>query len=328
MTPKLLIAAALLLAATLLLAPGAYAENDQTVVIGAGLGAFGYARSDDLRRTRPTGGGTLSEFNQESQGQLYVEWYALEEIGFGLRLHRSGGFQGAGFSGEREVIADTLLVTAHWVPLGADAYARMGVLAGLGTTSYDVTIDLDGDVGGATSGTAKPLGAYGGWGGGGVFPWRPAAFLHEGAPATLVVPTRAPAPPAPPVAVTEPATTPPSGVPGVPAWSPRQWVEPTLPPWQRPPHPLAQQFATACTAALPQRARHASRPPPASGIATAPRNPVRRRCSRAALESGDGAAGSRLDPARSRGRAGTSRGCRSRPPAAAASRRRARQARA
>ncbi|HET9944440.1 MAG TPA: zinc-dependent metalloprotease, partial [Actinomycetes bacterium] len=58
----------------------------------------------------------------------------------------------------------------------------------------------------------------------------------------------------------DPATTLPSGVTGVQAWSPRQWVELTLPTWQRLCDPVAQQFATAWTAALPEEARQAAGP--------------------------------------------------------------------
>lgn len=56
------------------------------------------------------------------------------------------------------------------------------------------------------------------------------------------------------------ATTLPSGVSGVQAWSPRQWVEQTLPTWQRLCDPVAQQFANAWTTALPEEARQAAGP--------------------------------------------------------------------
>jgi putative hydrolase len=58
----------------------------------------------------------------------------------------------------------------------------------------------------------------------------------------------------------DPATTLPSGVGSVQAWSPRQWVELTLPTWQRLCDPVAQQFATAWTAAMPDEARQAAGP--------------------------------------------------------------------
>jgi len=56
------------------------------------------------------------------------------------------------------------------------------------------------------------------------------------------------------------ATTLPSGASGVQAWSPRQWVELTLPTWQRLCDPVARQFATAWTAAMPDEARQAAGP--------------------------------------------------------------------
>jgi putative hydrolase len=58
----------------------------------------------------------------------------------------------------------------------------------------------------------------------------------------------------------DPATTLPSGVASVQAWSPRQWVERTLPTWQRLCDPVAQQFATAWTAAMPEEAKQAAGP--------------------------------------------------------------------
>jgi putative hydrolase len=56
------------------------------------------------------------------------------------------------------------------------------------------------------------------------------------------------------------ATPLPSGVSTVRAWSPRQWVELTLPTWQRLCDPVARQFATAWTAAMPDEAREAAGP--------------------------------------------------------------------
>jgi putative hydrolase len=56
------------------------------------------------------------------------------------------------------------------------------------------------------------------------------------------------------------ATTLPSGVSTVQAWSPQQWVERTLPTWQRLCDPVAHQFATAWTSALPAEARQAAGP--------------------------------------------------------------------
>ncbi|HET8642276.1 MAG TPA: zinc-dependent metalloprotease, partial [Pseudonocardiaceae bacterium] len=56
------------------------------------------------------------------------------------------------------------------------------------------------------------------------------------------------------------STTLPSGVSSVQAWSPRQWVELTLPTWQRLCDPVAQQFASAWTSAMPEEARQAAGP--------------------------------------------------------------------
>ena len=56
------------------------------------------------------------------------------------------------------------------------------------------------------------------------------------------------------------ATVLPSGIVTVQAWSPWQWVEQTLPTWQRLCDPVAQRFAVAWTEAMPAEMRQAAGP--------------------------------------------------------------------
>ncbi|HEY0639307.1 MAG TPA: zinc-dependent metalloprotease [Pseudonocardiaceae bacterium] len=56
------------------------------------------------------------------------------------------------------------------------------------------------------------------------------------------------------------ATTLPAGITSVQAWSPWQWVENTLPTWQRLCDPVARQFAGAWTNAMPEEMRQAAGP--------------------------------------------------------------------
>jgi putative hydrolase len=56
------------------------------------------------------------------------------------------------------------------------------------------------------------------------------------------------------------ATVLPSGIATVQAWSPWQWVENTLPTWQRLCDPVARQFASAWTDAMPAEMRQAAGP--------------------------------------------------------------------
>jgi len=56
------------------------------------------------------------------------------------------------------------------------------------------------------------------------------------------------------------ATTLPAGITSVQAWSPWQWVEHTLPTWQRLCDPVARRFASAWTDAMPDEMRQAAGP--------------------------------------------------------------------
>lgn len=165
MRTRLLLFSASLLAAAMALPPGARAQNSQFIVVGAGLGNFRYSTTDDVR----AGGLGLDAFDNAAQAQLYVEWYAFGPLGFGLRQHRSGGFQGGGFGYDRDVNVQALLVTGHWVVWGAQDYARVGLLAGVGPVTYEFTLTPPGGASysDSTSGTEALLGGYLDWGGDG-----------------------------------------------------------------------------------------------------------------------------------------------------------------
>lgn len=98
----------------------------------------------------------------------------LRFIGFDASVSASSsvtiGSTTASASSTAELVVDTVLVTAHWVPLGGRRYARMGVLAGLGMTSYEFTETNDPgpDASVTTSGPATLLGVYLDWGADGI----------------------------------------------------------------------------------------------------------------------------------------------------------------
>lgn len=147
--------------------PNLYAQdgaNDQTVVIGFGFGIHNYSETDAIRNY-----GLIFE-DDVVMTQLYVEWYVFEKIGFGFRLISLGVREtGPTFGGtsETELSVDNNIFTVNWVPLGADSYARLGLLAGAGNSTYEVTQSgtsmTDSSV--SSSGTATLLGIYVDWGG-------------------------------------------------------------------------------------------------------------------------------------------------------------------
>jgi hypothetical protein len=145
----------------------ARAENDQTAVIGFGFGIHTFSQTDDFRRGQSP---FILELDIAGMGQLYAEWYLLEEIGLGVRLMSLGvteeviGFGGTG--GTKELSVRNVLGTVTWVPVGATGYTRLGLIAGAGVSDYEATNTFPGqEFSGSTSGLAALLGIYVDWGG-------------------------------------------------------------------------------------------------------------------------------------------------------------------
>ncbi|MCZ6533454.1 MAG: hypothetical protein O7A08_10885, partial [SAR324 cluster bacterium] len=93
-----------------------------------------------------------------------------EKIGFGFRRINLGvteTISALGATAETKLIADSNIFTVNWVPLGADSYARLGLLAGVGNTTYEVprTGTLLTNLSLSSSGSATLLGIYVDWGG-------------------------------------------------------------------------------------------------------------------------------------------------------------------
>ncbi|MCZ6645122.1 MAG: hypothetical protein O7B79_02675 [SAR324 cluster bacterium] len=147
--------------------PNLYAQddtNDQTVVIGIGFGIHTFSETDDVRQNV-----FLIADDVAGMGQLYVEWYVFETIGFGIRSINLGVTETISFGTtiETELSVDNNFFTVNWVPLGADSYARMGLLAGVGNSNYEVTqtVTPGGTSSISSSGSATLLGIYVDWGG-------------------------------------------------------------------------------------------------------------------------------------------------------------------
>lgn len=146
--------------------------NDQVVVIGYGFGQHLFATKHHTRQT--TGELVITSTLVE---QFYGEWYVLDRVGVGVRFLSFGekvtSSATVGFGGTSTTVSDvlevkvhTILATVHWVPLGGRRYGRIGFLAGLGTTTYDLseTTSPGGTDSFSTSGTATLAGGYVDWG--------------------------------------------------------------------------------------------------------------------------------------------------------------------
>lgn len=154
-----------LLMALMVARPEVTQANSQKVVLGFGLGGYTFSKVDDERQKVPILGFT-EDMMSGLQSQLYVEWYALDSLGFGLRSVSMVTAQ-AGTLFTRSVDISSTLITLNWVPVGSDSYARLGVLAGVGGATYRVTLQAgSSSINAETSGSASLLGAYLDWGGG------------------------------------------------------------------------------------------------------------------------------------------------------------------
>lgn len=148
---------------------GRAAENNQTVVLGGGIGSHTFAKSDDVRQGISLFGGA-DEIKNAGMSEVYLEWYALGTVGFGLRVVGLGATRTYTiFTTEvkQTLQVDLGFLTVNWVPVGATSYARLGLLAGAGSATYRMTTTVTGqpDLKGSATGSATLLGIYIDWGG-------------------------------------------------------------------------------------------------------------------------------------------------------------------
>ena len=161
------VAAVLITAMLAVTVPRPAWANSQTIALGIGVGKYEYDETDTQRSAAPLKG-MYEELMRGVQSQMYLEWYALGSLGFGVRGLNVGSDQSGGTAGSpntRVVSVRSKLVTVNWVPLGGERYARLGMLAGVGRSNYEVATTSGGTTGSeATSGGARLLGAYLDWG--------------------------------------------------------------------------------------------------------------------------------------------------------------------
>lgn len=119
------------------------AQTAQSTVIGIGIGPYRFSNTDDLR-DELSGVGAK---NEAGHGQIYLEWYPADAIGFGARYLYIGSEDYGHYyiapdiyETHRWIDVHTLLVTAQWFPFDPHSYARPGLLAGLGVSRYHARI--------------------------------------------------------------------------------------------------------------------------------------------------------------------------------------------
>ena len=158
--------AAVLLGFAITLGTGtkAYAENDQTVVIGLGAGLHFFSTTDNARSN------FILAPDLAGMNEIFGEWYIFGEVGFGVRLISFGVMETvttSGGSSEKELNVNNVIFTINWVPFGASGYTRMGLMAGAGPSDYEFTqTDTAGtSTTDSASGTAALAGIYVDWGG-------------------------------------------------------------------------------------------------------------------------------------------------------------------
>jgi len=126
------------------------AENNQTVVIGGGVGSYNFNNAD------------LGSINNLVYGTEFIEWYAFEEIGFGIRSHK---FYQTDTSGEDEkILMATVNLAAIWVIFGASDSLRMAVSAGYGPGGANYTNDVA-QIDVSVTGNTNSYGLFFDWGG-------------------------------------------------------------------------------------------------------------------------------------------------------------------
>lgn len=167
---RLAAAAFVLLAFVALTAlPGVAQANNQTVVLGLGLGVYEFSGSDDVRDDDPVLGDSL---DSGALVHFYVEWYALDTVGFGYRAigvatGRDARDPSTGDEVDQTVSLGAGIFTFHWVPWGSEEDTRFGVMLGIGGGDYENEVTFtDGATGNdttatdSTDGTVGLFGAY------------------------------------------------------------------------------------------------------------------------------------------------------------------------
>ncbi len=101
----------------LLISSPASAENNQTVVLGFGLGSFSFQEQE------------LNDIESVIYGSEFLEWYVLDEIGIAIRNHK---FYKSDSSEDDEFLLTHIHLAITWVFWGSSSDLRTAAYIGYG----------------------------------------------------------------------------------------------------------------------------------------------------------------------------------------------------
>jgi len=126
------------------------AENNQTLALGGGIGAYNFNDED------------LNAMENLLYSSEFIEWYVFDEIGIGVRSHKF--YKSGSGNGDEELLMADVNLAVTWVVFGSSSALRMAVYAGYGpggvTYSNEAAqIDI------STTGNTNSYGLFFDWGG-------------------------------------------------------------------------------------------------------------------------------------------------------------------
>lgn len=148
--------ALLTLALCFMVNPQTAMAQDDRVIVGLGAGAINFSADDEIR--------ALQDMDRGAMGDLFAEYYPLESLGFGFRVIQTWV--------DKDIthirIANQMLTASLVSGLIAD-YARVGVMAGFGSSLYSHEVNSPAGCTHATSeGQAQFADAFLDWGAEGI----------------------------------------------------------------------------------------------------------------------------------------------------------------
>lgn len=114
------------------------AGNNQTLVIGGGIGLWDYSSSDDVRGDNINIPADTRVNNNANTTELFLEYYLIDDTGIGYRDINISSSRTISDVPEYEETVEVRyqLYTAQWILFGEDSYYRLGVFGGLGDAEY------------------------------------------------------------------------------------------------------------------------------------------------------------------------------------------------
>ena len=121
-----LILAGIILIPSFFVATNVFAQKEQVVVIGVGLGIHSFSETDEVRRDF-----FITDADAGGMFQLYGEWYLFERLGLGIRIQAIGLSEtllAPGIDFTTDVTVTSQFLTLQFIPFIADdGYVRIGL---------------------------------------------------------------------------------------------------------------------------------------------------------------------------------------------------------